>query len=632
VFFFVYWAVLTSDFFSSHKLLRWIQYVQYFVLAGYIFSEAKTLFRGGKALMNRLFDVLNTTFLREFTYYNGVDETTAQADILIFLAILLLLYSGILLLSRRHTWMVLIETMPVVILLMIFAPQAVHGNFFAYFAGLIGMYFLEHSKEKMAIMGFAFMIAAAGFFVVYPSTEIFGENMTSVRQGCLVIAEYANHVANGKQSVFTLNFGDLKNEATKKTVSNKKLTVRMKSVENALYLRSYVGKEYKKGKWIEDKENPLDSNLLEDYEMILDMDKEWSRILRPSMKQMEISYENSSQKVYPYYMIDASDSSVEYLSIRDYDQFLSNAEDIVENKKEDEAYDWEFENEKYEKIKSSYTKVSKGLNKDFLELAKKFVDQDASIPEKVNNMKLFLKNNYTYTSNAGMTPQNEDPTAYFLLQSKRGDASQYASAAVLLLRSMDIPARYVEGYQLNDNDFNDATMTNGKMVLSVGDDNAYAWAEIYMEGIGWIPIDSISSETLVAASDAREIELPSLPKLTMTPAELANSIGKGLLFIIMICIVRVMLIHILLNKRKEKMSRKERILWYARIWDRYKYTGYDEEIQKIIEQAKYSNHPISKEQEDTVYKAVYLVRADYRRKLPLYMNLYDMFIVCRDIL
>ena len=106
--FFFYWSIITSDFFYNHKLLRWIQYVQYFILAGYILIDARRLLSGGIALCNRLFDVLNVTYHREFSYFSGVNEATAQADILIFAAILLLLYSGILLLSRRHIWLVLL--------------------------------------------------------------------------------------------------------------------------------------------------------------------------------------------------------------------------------------------------------------------------------------------------------------------------------------------------------------------------------------------------------------------------------------------------------------------------------------------------------------------------------------------
>jgi hypothetical protein len=197
---------------------------------------------------------------------------------------------------------------------------------------------------------------------------------------------------------------------------------------------------------------------------------------------------------------------------------------------------------------------------------------------------------------------------------------------------MDIPARYAEGYLVNENDIKDATMTNGKMVISVGDENAYAWAEVYVKGIGWIPMDPVSADVLIAASDAREIELPSLPKLTVTPSELLREIGKAAVLILLIGMIRVCIIYMIRSQRKKKMSARERILWYARVWERYKYTDYNEEIQTIIEQVKYSNHKIEKEQEEKVYRAVFLARKNYRKKLPIYMNFFDMFIACRDIL
>ena len=52
----------------------------------------------------------------------------------------------------------------------------------------------------------------------------------------------------------------------------------------------------------------------------------------------------------------------------------------------------------------------------------------------------------------------------------------------------------------------------------------------------------------------------------------------------------------------------------------------------IIEEAEYSNHTITEEEEQAVYEAAYLVREEYRKKLPLYMNVFDVFLACRDIL
>ncbi|MDO4942225.1 MAG: transglutaminase-like domain-containing protein [Lachnospiraceae bacterium] len=634
-FFFLYWSIITSDFFYGHRLLRWIQYVQYTVLAGYILFDARRLLAGGIALCNRLFDVLNTTFHREFTYFSGVNEETAQADILIFTAILLLLYSGILLLSRRHIWLLVMESMPVMILLMIFTPQAIHGDFFVYFAGIVGLYYLEHFKIKTAVISFSILIFGALFFLFYPSTELFGQDMTSIRQGSMFLAEYISHVINGERSVFTLNFGDIKNEATKKHESSTKFSLRMKRSENAVYLRSYIGQEYENGKWRSNKKALDSAGLLEDYENILNTRLKDVPNYRPSVRSMQIIYgSEDAARLYPYYTIsvDGEDGTIEYLSVKDFDQFLENADLIVDTNEQDGTYDWNRKSQIYNSVSKENLSVPSKLEKECKNLISDFTKENTSDVQIISRIKKYLDQNFTFTSNAGAAPEAEDPMEYFLFQSKRGNISEYASASVLLFRSCKIPARYVEGYLLKEEDFYNAAVTDGKMTLSVDDDNAYAWAEVYIRGIGWIPVNPVSGDALIAASDAREIELPSLPKLTMSPGELMKSIMKVFAFGIWICMIRVVLIHYVVYKRKQKMTRAERIRWYSRIWNRYKYQHFDMRVQNIIERAEYSDHEITEDEETEVYEAAYLVRQDYRSSLPFYMNIYDVFLACRDVL
>ena len=114
---------------------------------------------------------------------------------------------------------------------------------------------------------------------------------------------------------------------------------------------------------------------------------------------------------------------------------------------------------------------------------------------------------YPYTLSPGKTPNNEDYVRYFLESQKRGLCSHFASAGVMLLRHMKVPARYVEGYCIPYSLMSEeATKTNAdgsswfsgenafnesKMVYSVPvrDYYAHAWIEIYLEGRGWVPYE-----------------------------------------------------------------------------------------------------------------------------------------------
>lgn len=72
---------------------------------------------------------------------------------------------------------------------------------------------------------------------------------------------------------------------------------------------------------------------------------------------------------------------------------------------------------------------------------------------------------------------------YFIFDSKRGICTDFATAAVLLLRAADIPARYTEGFVLKEENLGEY----GAYAVKAA--NAHAYAACYIEGFGWLEID-----------------------------------------------------------------------------------------------------------------------------------------------
>ncbi len=103
--------------------------------------------------------------------------------------------------------------------------------------------------------------------------------------------------------------------------------------------------------------------------------------------------------------------------------------------------------------------------------------------EKLDALSAFL-NSFPYTETPGDLPDHvTDQTSfldYFLLESKCGYCSHFATAFVLLARSEGIPARYVQGYLVPVKEGGCVTVTSSM---------AHAWAEVYFDGAGWITYD-----------------------------------------------------------------------------------------------------------------------------------------------
>ncbi len=92
---------------------------------------------------------------------------------------------------------------------------------------------------------------------------------------------------------------------------------------------------------------------------------------------------------------------------------------------------------------------------------------------------------YTLTPTAQPDP-DLDGVENFLTVTREGYCVQFASAAVLLLREMGIPARYVEGYIAPEFRRNLAATSDQRYSATVRDYNAHAWIEVWYDGIGWL--------------------------------------------------------------------------------------------------------------------------------------------------
>lgn len=76
---------------------------------------------------------------------------------------------------------------------------------------------------------------------------------------------------------------------------------------------------------------------------------------------------------------------------------------------------------------------------------------------------------------------DRDYLYYFMGWERKGNSSFYASAAVMMYRHYGVPARYAEGYLANVKEAGKAVDVTGEAV--------HAWAEIYRDGIGWVPVE-----------------------------------------------------------------------------------------------------------------------------------------------
>jgi len=114
------------------------------------------------------------------------------------------------------------------------------------------------------------------------------------------------------------------------------------------------------------------------------------------------------------------------------------------------------------------------LAADITRSAKNDYDKAAAIEN-------YLKTRFGYTLQLPQTTV-KDPLANFLFERKQGHCEYFASSMAVMLRTLGIPSRVVNGFRSDE--FNDIT---GNYVVRAKD--AHSWVEAYFAGYGWQTFD-----------------------------------------------------------------------------------------------------------------------------------------------
>ncbi len=158
----------------------------------------------------------------------------------------------------------------------------------------------------------------------------------------------------------------------------------------------------------------------------------------------------------------------------------------------------------------------------FREGARKDGDRYVLINEYVMSVIDYLSANMVYTLTPKLPSEEYADTnaaVAFLMYTKEGYCVHFATSAVLLLRSLGIPARYAEGYIASSfarNQSHVKELDEARYSARVLDSSAHAWIEVYFPGYGWIQYEATTpyiSQMYEGSSVSESVE-PSTPSDT----------------------------------------------------------------------------------------------------------------------
>lgn len=150
------------------------------------------------------------------------------------------------------------------------------------------------------------------------------------------------------------------------------------------------------------------------------------------------------------------------------------------------------------RMRENYLDLPESLPERVGQLAEEITAHAQNDYDRAKALESFLSENHPYTLSPPTTPDDRDFVDFFLFDVKEGYCVYYASAMAVMLRTLDIPSRYVQGYMMPsqpdipDFIFPPETSFGSYLVTS---DNAHAWVEAYLEGFGWIPFEPTAAFT-----------------------------------------------------------------------------------------------------------------------------------------
>jgi transglutaminase-like putative cysteine protease len=147
-------------------------------------------------------------------------------------------------------------------------------------------------------------------------------------------------------------------------------------------------------------------------------------------------------------------------------------------------------------IKTKYLQLPSTLPQRVKTFAHQLLDNIPNSYDRAEVLETVLRSPpYSYSSQVKATPPGKDPVDYFLFDLKQDFCEYFASAMVILLREVGVPARLVEG-------FTTGTYDSASRSYVVKEQDAHAWVEVYFPQYGWIEFEPTPSQPPFPRPDA----------------------------------------------------------------------------------------------------------------------------------
>jgi transglutaminase-like putative cysteine protease len=171
------------------------------------------------------------------------------------------------------------------------------------------------------------------------------------------------------------------------------------------------------------------------------------------------------------------------------------------------------------------------------ELAQRIIAGIENPYDQVEAVTYFLRENITYSERIDAPPEDQERVDWLLFDYRQGFCNYYATAEVVLLRSLGIPARIAVGYAEGEREMEDILVPQSGMpdeILEtlptdtgnfiVRQSDLHAWPEVYFPGIGWVEFEPTQNQLAIFRASGADLagENPAAPEEQQSEESPAN--------------------------------------------------------------------------------------------------------------
>lgn len=206
--------------------------------------------------------------------------------------------------------------------------------------------------------------------------------------------------------------------------------------------------------------------------------------------------------IYPYglHQVTAGESEAAY--------FLDNQSEAIQTKIADKETVLDNYSMVYDQPSFAINKLQRVNEENLSDKESYYTQLPSSLPDRITELaediaapydnrydraraveRYFGLNGFEYkTVDVPVPGKEDDYVDQFLFDSKVGYCDNYSTSMVVMLRALDIPARWAKGFTggelIAENE-----KEEGQSVYEVTNANAHSWVEVYFPGEGWVPFE-----------------------------------------------------------------------------------------------------------------------------------------------